>query len=240
MFIPLFDINNRGSRVILTPFMTLIIITNVIVFAYQSFFIPNVQIFFKEWGVVPLKILKSAEIISNIPCYPYITLVTYSFLHANFWHILGNMWFFFIFGNDVEGRMRPVVFFLFYLSGAVIAGLFQIFATTGWNLNLESAYSNKVLMSNLATPLVGASGAISAVLGAYIRYFPEAEVATLVLFFFITIIPISAVWYIGGWFVYQVINALANPQSSVAWIAHIAGFVYGYLFASVYKGKEEY
>jgi membrane associated rhomboid family serine protease len=240
MFIPLFDINNRGSDITFTPFMTLIIISNIIVFVYQSFLIPDIQAFFREWGVVPLKILKANEIISDIPYYPYITLVTYSFIHANFWHILGNMWFFFIFGNDVEARMRPIIFLLFYLGGAIIAAIFQILYATNWNLNIENAYSNKALLASLSTPLVGASGAVSAVLGAYLRYFPEAEIATLILFFFINIIPISAIWYIGGWFVYQVINALANPQSSVAWIAHIAGFVYGYLFASVYKGKEEY
>jgi len=130
MFIPLFDINNRGSDIIFTPFMTLIIISNVIVFIYQSFLIPDVQAFFREWGVVPLKILKANEIISDIPYYPYITLVTYSFIHANFWHILGNMWFFFIFANDVEARMRPIIFLLFYLGGAIIAAISQILYTS--------------------------------------------------------------------------------------------------------------
>ena len=238
MLIPLFDMNNRGSGITFTPVMTIIITTNILVFLYQSLLIPDLQAFFKEWGVVPLKILSANEIISDIPYYPYITLITYSFIHANFWHILGNMWFLFIFANDVEARMRPMIFSLFYLGGAIIAALFQILYATNWNLDVENIYSNKAMLINLSTPLVGASGAVSAVLGAYLRYFPEAEVATLVLFIFITIIPISAIWYIGGWFIYQVINALFNPESHVAWIAHIAGFVYGYIFASVYKGKE--
>lgn len=238
MFIPLFDIERTR---LLTPITILIIALCIIVFIYQSFFVENTNKFFHEWGAVPYKII-SKETSSNILQTSYITLITYSFLHANFWHILGNLWFLFIFGNNVERKMGIPMFVLFYLSAAIIAAyIHMVFSHPDVMLGRIKLYSLGISeIRELNTPLIGASGAISAVLGAYLKYFPRAQIVTLVIFFIITLITVPATIFIGVWLIGQIINAISNPGSSVAWFAHIGGFVYGYLFASVYKGHKEY
>ncbi|MCX8029486.1 MAG: rhomboid family intramembrane serine protease [Brevinematales bacterium] len=240
MFIPLFDFEERdrwegiGSvPKLLTPVMTLIIIICVLVFIYQTFFVKNENKFYMEWGAVPYEIIKARE---QNSFFGYINLITYAFLHGGFFHLLGNMWFFFIFGNNVEKRMGSLVFILFYLSSAVVSALIHMYVLYPQEmLGIEkiSARSSGELM----IPLVGASGAVSAVLGAYLKYFPRNYVATLVLFFIITVIPVSASIFIGVWLIGQIANAILNPSSNIAWFAHIGGFLYGYIFATVYKGR---
>ncbi|MGC8766493.1 MAG: rhomboid family intramembrane serine protease [Brevinematia bacterium] len=238
MFLPLYDVEVKRF---LTPVTILIIILCVLVFIYQSFFVSNENQFFYEWGVVPYKIL-SEKANDNIFQSSYINLITYAFVHAGFWHILGNLWFLFIFGNNVERRMGVLVFTFFYLSAAVVSAyIHMLFSYPDVMLGRQNIYSlTPMQIQSLNIPLVGASGAISAVLGAYLRYFPKAQIVTLVIFFVITLITVPASLFIGVWLVGQIINAISNPGSSVAWFAHIGGFIYGYIFASIYRGKRDY
>ncbi len=142
------------------------------------------------------------------------------FLHGGWLHIGGNMLFLWIFGNNVEDRMRPIGFLLFYLAGGVAATLLQL-----------------AFGPNAVVPNLGASGAIAAVLGAYLVMFPRARVYTLVFFFFITAIELPAVFVLGAWFVLQLFNGIGglgtNVNGGVAYWAHVGGFAFGLAVAAL-------
>jgi membrane associated rhomboid family serine protease len=121
------------------------------------------------------------------------------------------MLFLWIFGNNIEDRLGPVRFLAFYVVGGVVATLAHVL------LNLDST-----------VPMVGASGAIAAVMGAYLVWFPDAPVRTALFFFLITVVRIRAKWVLGFWFVLQFFT---SPNSGVAWAAHVGGFVFGVLVA---------
>jgi membrane associated rhomboid family serine protease len=147
------------------------------------------------------------------------TIFTGMFMHASFLHIAGNMIFLWIFGNNVENAMGPVKYLAFYILGGLAA------------LGLQVAIS-----PNSTAPTLGASGAIAAVLGAYIVLYPRARVFTLVIIiFFVTVIELPALVMLGLWFVEQAVFAATNlttPTGSgggVAYFAHIGGFVFGLL-----------
>jgi membrane associated rhomboid family serine protease len=148
------------------------------------------------------------------------SIFTSMFLHGGWLHIIGNMLFLWVFGNNVEDRMNPAVFLGFYLLGGVVAAYAQVLPDIGSTV-----------------PLIGASGAVAAVLGAYIVMFPRARVLTLVIFFFITAIELPAVVVLGLWFVLQAlqgIGSLAGDIGGVAWFAHIGGFLFGLLVALLF------
>ncbi|HET6949014.1 MAG TPA: rhomboid family intramembrane serine protease [Acidimicrobiales bacterium] len=137
----------------------------------------------------------------------WLSLVTSIFLHGGLLHLGGNLLFLWVFGNNVEDRLGPIVFALFYLVGGVVASLGHV-----------------AFGPDSTVPVVGASGAIAAVMGAYLIWFPNARVRTAVIFFFITLVDIPAKWVLGFWFVLQFFT---DPSGGVAWIAHVAGFVFG-------------
>lgn len=148
-----------------------------------------------------------------------LSLVTCMFLHGGWLHLLGNMWFLWIFGNNVEDRLGPLPYLAFYLAGGILASLCH------WLI---------VRTSPAATmPVVGASGAVAAILGAYAITWPWARVHTLVfLLIFITVIDLPALLVLGVWFAGQLISvAAADPNSTVnvAFWAHIGGFLTGML-----------
>lgn len=241
MFIPLFDLDedygfqNRKISELFTPAMTTIILICIFVFIYQTFLEKDINKFYQQWGTSAYKVLNASKIGFDA----YLSLITYAFVHGGFWHILGNLWFLFIFGNNVEKKMGLPVFVIFYISAAIAAALVHMIISFPSEFLYGKPTPDLVKAQQLHIPLVGASGAISAVLGAYLKYFPRNYVATLVLFIIISVIPISASIFIGVWLLGQIINALLSPQSSIAWFAHIGGFVYGYIFASIYKGKRD-
>mgnify|MGYP001030506866 CR=1 FL=1 len=139
-----------------------------------------------------------------------LSLLTYMFLHGGWLHLLGNMWFLWIFGNNVEDRLGPIVYLLFYLGGGILAGACQ------WAFSPAST-----------VPVIGASGAVAGILGAYAITWPFAKVETLVfLVFFITIIELPALLVLGVWFLGQVLEA-ARASGGVAWWAHVGGFLAG-------------
>jgi membrane associated rhomboid family serine protease len=149
-----------------------------------------------------------------------VSLFTSMFLHGGFLHIAGNMLYLWVFGNNVEDRMGPVAFLLFYLAAGIVA-----------------AYAQVIPNPDSLTPLVGASGAIAGALGAYLVMFPRARVLTLVpIFFFLQLIELPAMLVLGFWFVLQALSGVGSleAETGVAWFAHIGGFVFGALVALVF------
>lgn len=144
---------------------------------------------------------------------PLLTLITCMFLHGGLMHLAGNMWFLWIFGDNVEDRMGRVRFLIFYL----VCGLCSS------AVHIASDPASPV-------PMIGASGAISGVMGAYMRLFPGARVITLVPFFlYIQFVRIPAAVFLGVWFLLQVVSS--GSGGDIAWYAHIGGFVAGLLLA---------
>lgn len=140
-----------------------------------------------------------------------LSMFTCMFLHGGWMHLIGNMWFLWIFGNNVEDRLGHVAFLLFYLGGGLLA------TASHWLVDPSST-----------TPVIGASGAIAAVLGAYAITWPWARIHTLVfLFIFITVIDVPALLVLGIWFVGQLLSSAQGNEAGVAWWAHIGGFVAG-------------
>jgi membrane associated rhomboid family serine protease len=139
-------------------------------------------------------------------------VVLSTFLHAGFLHIIGNLLFLWVFGNNIEDFLGPVKYLIFYLLGGIAA-----------------SFAHILTHLNDAAPTVGASGAVAAVMGAYLVLFPRARVTTLVIFFFITVIELSALVVLGMWFVYQFFIGAqeVSGATSVAWLAHVGGFVFG-------------
>tara|TARA_B100001741_G_scaffold126590_1_gene104233 strand:+ start:312 stop:959 length:648 start_codon:yes stop_codon:yes gene_type:complete len=210
MFFPYKDDNPR----VLIPFVTYFIIgLNVLVFIYQYFIIQGAQLsenFIYTYALIPAN--------------PSIlTIFSSMFMHGGFTHIIFNMWFLWIFGDNIESVLGHKKYLLFYFLCGIGAGLSQI------QINPESTI-----------PMVGASGAIAGVLGAYLFRFPRATVHVLViLIVFITFIRVPAMIVIGFWFLSNLtagIGTLGIEQTGgTAWFAHIGGFISGVLFNYLFK-----
>ena len=157
-----------------------------------------------------------------------LTSVTSMFMHGSWAHLLGNMLFLWIFGNNVEDALGRVRYLLFYLVGGLAATAAQTVVTLGWGSAQDATIPN-----------VGASGAVSAVLGAYLLLLPRAKVLT-VIFFVLREVP--AVFFLGIWFLFQLVDgsaALMSPQEGggVAFFAHIGGFVFGFLLVKLVQQR---
>jgi membrane associated rhomboid family serine protease len=171
-----------------------------------------------EWGVVPGR-LTAAWDRGDIVSGETLTLLSSQFLHGGWLHLLGNLLYLWIFGNNVEDRMGRVGFLLFYLTGGVAAGLAQV-----------------AIDPASPIPTIGASGAIAATLGAYLVFYPRARVTSLVfLGFFYQLVRVPAAIVLGLWFVLQLIDGVGSlgpvQDGGVAFFAHIGGFLFGALVA---------
>ncbi|MCG6972578.1 MAG: rhomboid family intramembrane serine protease [Desulfobacterales bacterium] len=192
---------------------TTIIVINVIVYFIELAQGPNLDRFVYIYGLVPARYS-----IPQIASYftfgqQALSLVSFMFLHGGFWHILGNMWFLFIFGDNVEDRLGPFRYLVFYLLCGLVSGLSQL---------IFNFHSN--------VPTIGASGAIAGVMGAYLILHPHSKILTLIPIIFIPwFIEIPAYFFLGFWFFLQFINAAGSHGqiSGIAWWAHIGGFVFG-------------
>ena len=189
----------------------LLIWANLIVFAIELSR-PDLREFLYTWGMVPARVLHEGPTVAVI-----VTFFTSMFLHGGWAHILGNMWFLYIFGDNVEDRLGHGRYLLFYIACGLAGGIAHLIT------NPASPY-----------PAIGASGAIAGVLGAYFLLFPYARIAALVWFFwFVDIIEIPAATFLGVWFIFQFFSGLATLPlaghivGGVAWWAHIGGFVCG-------------
>jgi membrane associated rhomboid family serine protease len=219
MLIPLKNLDPRRSFPVVT---LLLVIVNVMVFLHQLSLPPKAaDVFVHAYGLIPAKISLALAGKRYSLEGAFIPLFTCMFLHGSFWHIVGNMWFLWIFGANVEDRLGSIPYLFFYLMCGIGSGLSQVLFSWGSNV-----------------PSIGASGAISGVLGAFIVFFPGSRILTLVILF---ILPVPALVFIGLWFVVQFLSgveSLGLPASAnmggVAWWAHIGGFLLGVLFAKIF------
>ena len=208
MFFPFRDHNPSGR----TPYVCwLLIFANALIFLGYWLTLPNdraINIFFYHWGLVPQFVMEGAQ---------WHTIFTSMFLHAGWMHIIGNMLFLWVFGDNLEDQMGHLTFAAFYVvCGFAAAGL-QIYADP-----------------TSQVPMVGASGAIAGVLGGYLLLYPRARVDVLLFFvIFIRVIPIPAWIVLGLWFGTQVVSGFAMPTEGggVAYWAHAGGFVAGVVLA---------
>jgi membrane associated rhomboid family serine protease len=201
-----------------------LIAVNTAVFLYQISLPPDVERHFvHQFGAIPALITSSASLAASkavLP--PVMTLFTSMFLHGSWMHLVGNMWFLWIFGNNIEDAMGHLRFLAFYLICGILASLSHIFSYP------ESAI-----------PSIGASGAIAGALGAYLLLYPRARVWTLIfLGFFVKLIYIPAGVILGFWILLQFVSgSVAGRQEmgGVAFWAHIGGFVAGILLTGLFK-----
>lgn len=218
--IPLKDMTPRRSFPVVT---LLLIAANVVVFLHQIALLQAAgDAFINTYALVPEKIqLALAGSHRYTLEQALVPLFTCMFLHGGFLHILGNMWFLWIFGANVEDRLGPGLYLFFYLFCGVASSISQLMFSWGSHV-----------------PSLGASGAISGVLGAYIVFFPGSRILTLIpliVFFFTMRIP--AIIFIGLWFLVQFLSGVgslgAASTGGVAWWAHVGGFLMGVVLAAV-------
>jgi len=212
--IPLKDMSARRSVPVVT---LLLIVANVVVFFHQISLPPHAaDVFINTYGLVPSKISAALAGSHRVTLADaLIPLFTCMFLHGGWLHIIGNMWFLWVFGGNVEDRLGPLTYLLFYLVCGIGSGVAQ--ALFSWGSRV---------------PSIGASGAISGILGAYIVLLPSSRILTLVpLFFFFFTARIPAMVFIGLWFLVQFLSGVsslgASAAGGVAWWAHVGGFVLG-------------
>ena len=220
--IPIRDINPTNRFAIVT--FTLIIL-NITVFVYElTLGTMGSEAFLVSFALIPKRLFTPDTVTGSTLLPVTVTLVTSMFLHGGLLHIAGNMLYLWIFGNNVEDDTGRARFLVFYVLCGLIA-----------------AYAHAFMNRTSLTPMIGASGAVSGVLGAYLLLYPRARVVTLVLFgFYIRTIEVPAMIVLGFWFVLQFLSALLSSGSGegVAWYAHIAGFVAGMLLIGLFKRRD--
>ncbi len=213
---PLKDDNPSHSAPVVT---VALIVLNALFFVYQISLEAGGadgaragQAFIDEFGLVPCRLTGACRVGPELPS-PILTIFTSMFMHGGLFHIGGNMLYLWIFGNNVEDTLGHGRYLLFYLLSGVAAALAQT-----------------AVGPSSMVPMVGASGAVSGVLGAYLLLFPHAHVTTLIILgFFFRLVHIPAMVVLGFWIVLQVLNGLGSFGSSggVAFFAHIGGFLFG-------------
>jgi len=207
----------------------LLIIVNILSFAYEISLGPELESFIVTHGFVPVRF--SAELSGNfMPLAGYLPVFSSMFLHAGLLHVFSNLWMLWIFGDNVEDRMGHGRYLLFYLLCGVGAALAQYWA-------------NPLAQS----PMIGASGAISGVLGAYFLLYPRARILTFIpIFILFYLVEIPAYFFIGFWFLMQFLQGAAQQvivgrlaEGGVAWWAHVGGFVAGVVLLYFFKREEK-
>ena len=190
-----------------------IIVVNVLVFAYEVSLGGRAEAFLFAWGLVPRD-------------FTFVTLVTSMFLHGGFLHLFGNMLFLYIFGDNVEDRLGHLRYVVFYLLCGMAAGAAQAITNPASGM-----------------PMVGASGAIAGVSGAYFLFFPTSRVVTLVpIFLFLQVVEIPAVFFLLTWFLWQLLSGVAtlgtrSAMGGVAFWAHVGGFIAGMVLGPVLRAR---
>jgi membrane associated rhomboid family serine protease len=225
--IPLRDSIPARSRPVVT---WALIALNVWVFLYEILLGPELEAFVGTWGFIPARYFLLAEIDPSDWAGRYVPLLTSMFLHGGWAHLIGNMVYLWIFGDNVEDRLGRLRYLAFYLLAGIGAALAHAHLSPGSTL-----------------PTVGASGAISGVLGGYLVLFPHARVLTLIplVFFFFHVVELPAVIYLGFWFLMQLVSgtlslAQAREAGGVAWWAHAGGFVVGMVLVPLLRRRASY
>lgn len=212
MFIPLKD-ENPTRRI---PYVTAFIIAlNIVIFFYQIFSPQGLEHHVLKMGAIPYEITHFTTVSFYPRLSPPLTLLTSLFIHGNLLHLFGNMLYLWIFGNNIEDFLGSFRFIIFYLLSGLGASLVHIISHPGSTV-----------------PMIGASGAIAGVLGAYFLLYPRARVLTLVFWW---ILPVPAFFILGLWFIAQVVNI--GIGGSVAWFAHVGGFLVGIVLIVLYTRR---
>ncbi len=202
-----------------TPVVTAgLIVANVLVFLHQvSLDHFSLDHFIRTYAIVPAR-------------FEFSTLFTSMFLHGGWLHLIGNMWFLWIYGDNVEDILGGLRYLVFYLLCGVAAGLAHVLTNIG-----------------SPVPTIGASGAVAGVMGAYLVKFPHSRIVTLIpIFFLLTTVELPAVLILIYWFLIQIfsgmaaVGQMASAQGGVAWFAHVGGFVAGMVLISLMKTQERY
>jgi len=222
--IPLRDRNPSGSF----PLVTLAIIAGCTVTFFFELSTPSLQQLFASYALIPARVTLGLENGAG-PLGPLGVLtpfVTSMFLHGGWLHLIGNMWYLWIFGDNVEDVLGPVRYLLFYFLCGIAAGVTHVLVSPG-----------------SAVPTVGASGAIAGVLAGYASLFPRARVLTLIpLIFYFSVVELPAVVLLVLWFVIQgltgVLSLGAPGASGVAWGAHVGGFLAGLVLVRILKPRK--
>lgn len=214
--IPLADDNPTRS----TPLVTYILIALcIVVFLWQLSLGPNVKVAIYALGVIPASLLKGALLPQELRWVsPEITVITSMFLHGGFMHLIGNMLYLWVFGDNIEDILGKPVFIFFYFLCGIVAALSQALPEPSSTI-----------------PMIGASGAISGVLGAYMVFFPKRSIRVAIpLGFFLQVLRLPAFVVLIFWFILQLINSsIAGTDGGIAFGAHIGGFIAGVILAPV-------
>lgn len=205
------------------PLFTIgIIFINIIVFLFQMTSPIEPKRIVYSYGAIPYVLLTFKDI---QPIHPFLTVFTSMFMHGGIFHIFSNMLYLWIFGNNIEDKLGHMRFLIFYLLCGIVA-----------------AYTHAITEPRSMIPMIGASGAVSGILGAYALLFPHARIHTLIFFgFFIQVVRLPAFFVLGFWIVIQFINGILSKgivgQGGVAWFAHIGGFLFGLFTIKLFLGK---
>lgn len=205
------------------PFLTIsLIVINVLVFVIQAMSPADPRRIAYAYGAIP-HLLLSFQAVQ--PIHPFMTVFTSMFMHGSILHVGTNMLFLWIFGNNIEDRLGYGRFIPFYLLCGITA-----------------AYAHAITSPSSMIPMIGASGAVSGILGAYILLYPHARIHTLIfLGFFIQVVRLPAMVVIGFWIFIQFLNGILSKgladQGGVAWFAHIGGFAAGFLLIKLFIKK---
>jgi membrane associated rhomboid family serine protease len=222
MFVPLHD--NTPLKVIRFQYVTgALIIINVVAFLMTGAFTSEQTLWAVAtgYGIVPVELLHVVDAGQfNNPVPEPLTLITYQFLHGGWMHLISNMAFLWVFADNIEDAFGHFGFLLFYLLCGIAAGLLHT-----------------VMQPDSGAPLIGASGAVSGVLAAYLLLYPKARV--WILLFMRIPLPISAFWALSGWFALQLLSIFisSGDEVQVAWWAHIGGFLAGLILTFVLRSR---
>lgn len=192
----------------------------------------NVVVFLYEWSLEPFSRNEFVSTFGMVPAYfQPLSLLTSMFLHGGWMHIIGNMWFLWIYGDNVEDILGRGKYLLFYLACGVAAGV----------VHLVFNYGSRI-------PTVGASGAIAGIMGAYVMKYPHARITTLLpIFIFFTTVELPAWFILVYWFVIQIFSGVGElatstgvQQGGVAWFAHVGGFLFGAFMIRILPTRDRY
>ena len=217
-FFPISDVNATKKKPIIN---WIILICCILIFICQK----NLGYHFEQkviltFGMIPSVLFKIKQLPDELAIIPsYITLISSMFLHGGWMHLIGNMTYLYIFGDNIEDKLGKFKFLIFYISCGILAGLCQA-----------------LIDVNSEIPMIGASGAISGILGAYLILFPKKEIKVFFWFFiFIKIFRIPAMYVIGCWILIQFFSLNNSEESNIAYLAHIGGFISGIILIFMFR-----
>lgn len=230
--LPIRDLN----KPLKTPHVNrLLLVANIIVFAV--YWLSSQNIFLNEKFAIDIEekfVMMPESILQGKQLY---TLFTSMFMHAGWLHLLGNMLYLYIFGDNVEDIFGHAGYLIFYMISGLVASFTHI--TSILFASEIGIFIGVPQVSDLTVGVVGASGAISGVLGAYMVLYPTSRILTLVFYGWIIIVPIPAIFFLGFWFLMQWLLAVFDVTGGVAYWAHIGGFIAGIILALVFGLKRK-